>query len=884
MASRFAHLRQRDNSVSMLRVKNSRRRSQSQKENRERVVNTRRQLGTLKELEITALDDSIAVANMSIIQEGKKNNTLLPKAVAGEERLKQLQRWKERKALEKEKEQREKARKGVFKTGLYHPKDALNIDPLPPVPAAPGRAKEVSFSCHSQCTQQVLTCTDSFDLTKTQAAPVRVTRSMKQQQVQKPLKMQTVNSTRKKSPPPIQRATRSRNASSKPKVESATHGLSTRSANKPPVTAAPVMKDKCAGMRTTRSKVVEVAQSPSEENNCDVKIPVQAVPGESIYKPAIEQEPKLSDKETAVDQTVPGPASVDLLKSLPKASSFAPKGFLFQAPDGLSSFKFEPLTPRSADAFLTPSSSFTLPAAPAFEEAISEKSETSPKSPLSVQEPMHDVPYFRSEIVTETDKLTGLCSHWESKVEDESLPEEMRDRMRTAIGQARLLMKERFKQFSGLVDDCDFGRGEKITTCSDLQGFWDMVYFQVEDVIQKFDALKEAEARGWVDEHKPLPRQRKVVKKPAAAEAPTKPAGTKAAAKSRLAAAKAAMKARQQTADSEKAESTEQSTQETQEAKSTDTVVFNAAFFKVKTPGSVRRSRRLSAAVLPQPSPLLNCLTPPRVTRRSLALAQTPVQTCTTPQPMSTPSFTHNKTPALEEQSLLVMPQPQSTVSGSLCFSPVKEVSSDPTEQPENMVSDFKHSDPSSAVEEQECLAEDLNVDLVQSSHLSQSPCQSPMECAAPVPSASLSFSLSPCSAQLFSPAVSCTPHALLNLLKNQDSLAATPDISVTEDMGVDFERYLQPSQRNSLSPKQPVSMESSMVMDVDMESPRGHPEDLLTQQNAVSTSPLTVPTLNSQSPQTVQSALLLFTPDLQDRIRQSVCPSDLMVFTPPHL
>lgn len=54
-----------------------------------------------------------------------------------------------------------------------------------------------------------------------------------------------------------------------------------------------------------------------------------------------------------------------------------------------------------------------------------------------------------------------------------------RDQIRTVVGQARLLMKERFGQFSGLVDDCDLGRGEKITTCTDLQGFWDMVYFQV---------------------------------------------------------------------------------------------------------------------------------------------------------------------------------------------------------------------------------------------------------------------------------------------------------------------------------------------------------------------------------------------------------------------
>lgn len=33
---------------------------------------------------------------------------------------------------------------------------------------------------------------------------------------------------------------------------------------------------------------------------------------------------------------------------------------------------------------------------------------------------------------------------------------------------------------------------------------------------------------------------------------------------------------------------------------------------------------------------------------------------------------------------------------------------------------------------------------------------------------------------------------------------------------------------------------------------------------------------------QAADAALLFFTPDLKDRIRQSVCPSDLMVFTPP--
>lgn len=73
MDSRFAHLRQRDTSVSMLRVKMSRRRSQSQKENRDRAVNTRRQLDKLPELEMSCLDASIAVSNMSTIQEKTVN-------------------------------------------------------------------------------------------------------------------------------------------------------------------------------------------------------------------------------------------------------------------------------------------------------------------------------------------------------------------------------------------------------------------------------------------------------------------------------------------------------------------------------------------------------------------------------------------------------------------------------------------------------------------------------------------------------------------------------------------------------------------------------------------------------------------------------------------
>jgi len=66
-----------------------------------------------------------------------------PTDTAQEERVKQLERWKERKALEKEKEKRERERKRVFKTGVYQPKDDLTFVMLPVVLTATTRPKQV---------------------------------------------------------------------------------------------------------------------------------------------------------------------------------------------------------------------------------------------------------------------------------------------------------------------------------------------------------------------------------------------------------------------------------------------------------------------------------------------------------------------------------------------------------------------------------------------------------------------------------------------------------------------------------------------------------------------------------------------------------------------
>ncbi len=85
--------------------------------------------------------------------------------------------------------------------------------------------------------------------------------------------------------------------------------------------------------------------------------------------------------------------------------------------------------------------------------------------------------------------------------------------VRTTIGQGRLLMRQKLKQYLGLVEEAESkAPGEGKTTAEDLQGFWDMVYFQVEDVHSKFEQLGELERNDWQEAatKKPKAKRRKV--------------------------------------------------------------------------------------------------------------------------------------------------------------------------------------------------------------------------------------------------------------------------------------------------------------------------------------------------------------------------------------
>ncbi|KAL3210189.1 hypothetical protein MRX96_037326 [Rhipicephalus microplus] len=122
----------------------------------------------------------------------------------------------------------------------------------------------------------------------------------------------------------------------------------------------------------------------------------------------------------------------------------------------------------------------------------------------------------------------------ERDLKEATLSEDMKGRIRAAIGKANLLINKKFKQFKELcLKNIDQNVDDPFpTTGSDLAGFWDMVMLQVDNVQALFEELNVLKANNWVE--------------PAKTEIQGDPEKAEEAAKSRLEARKRLMEAKRQ--------------------------------------------------------------------------------------------------------------------------------------------------------------------------------------------------------------------------------------------------------------------------------------------------------------------------------------------------
>ncbi|NXV26581.1 DLGP5 protein, partial [Rissa tridactyla] len=628
--SQFASRYKKDLSTETLRVKVARRKSVLQKENRHKLFEKGRQFGLAdvnvqrpKERGISQLNETSETCS----QENSRVKQKQPTNAATKrmnERKEMLQRYKEEKELRKLREQREKAKKGVFKVGLYRPTAPGFLSLVPEEPAivkprekaAPAYSGRITRSkAKNQEEKTVIPTALKHSTVSANGHGVRSTEAGRKQ-----MSTDKAAENKKVLQPAVQttsnaRITRAASSAARQMLKTTAAAVTTGNQSQRKTANAGKQK------QAVKPDITEVIPSKHEvDKNAQLDPVMEDSTSDSKHSVLVE----LQQDQTSVED------KTNSASGRPRTRSFAPQNFVFQPLSGLATYKVTPMTPSRANAFLTPDAFWDFskspvnviekpnetkaqelnlksPVSPAGKDiqeqqtttslkgekasesdektSIQRSSETIPVSTDTtaletksddIGEKEHDVPYFRNIVRSETERLMSQCLQWDGKFKLD-IPEDAKDLIRTTIGQTRLLIAERFKQFEGLVDNCEFKRGEKETTCADLDGFWDMVNFQIEDVNKKFDNLKKLQDNEW----QPLDVPSKaIVKKKTISNGVSKPklgAAGRTAARSRLAAIKAAMR------DKMKHDGDDDCTHQ-EKLPEVEKVVFDAGFFRIESP------------------------------------------------------------------------------------------------------------------------------------------------------------------------------------------------------------------------------------------------------------------------------------------------------------
>lgn len=212
------------------------------------------------------------------------------------------------------------------------------------------------------------------------------------------------------------------------------------------------------------------------------------------------------------------------------------------------------------------------------------------------------VEHFRNMLERESSRLLTISALWEERMAE--LPPSVQDRILGPIGQARLLVKDKFQQFRKLVDKFESRDSDGNITTDDLTGFWEMILLTVENVDKRFQELEDLKENDWKE--KPTEA---VLKKTATvgASKPTKP---RTQAQSRLKGLIEAARKRKQEAKQNKSTNV-----------SVEGTSFDGGFFKVESPKKVFSSSK-ATNFSPASKVLKPVLSTPRPFQRRSLLQQ----------------------------------------------------------------------------------------------------------------------------------------------------------------------------------------------------------------------------------------------------------------------
>ncbi|EEC01050.1 disks large-associated protein, putative [Ixodes scapularis] len=133
------------------------------------------------------------------------------------------------------------------------------------------------------------------------------------------------------------------------------------------------------------------------------------------------------------------------------------------------------------------------------EVQVARPAQVCPRALSSSDLPQREGHTFLATMASTQEALETRIRWTQEYLDQEGLSEDVKGRIRSAVGKANLLIAQKFQQFRELClkniepkPDDPFP-----TTGSDLAGFWDMVMLQVENVHSVFDDLHSLKANNW---------------------------------------------------------------------------------------------------------------------------------------------------------------------------------------------------------------------------------------------------------------------------------------------------------------------------------------------------------------------------------------------------
>ncbi|XP_029085395.1 disks large-associated protein 3 [Monodon monoceros] len=108
-----------------------------------------------------------------------------------------------------------------------------------------------------------------------------------------------------------------------------------------------------------------------------------------------------------------------------------------------------------------------------------------------------DGEWFIKMLRAEVEKLEHWCQQMEHEAEDYELPEEILEKIRSAVGSTQLLLSQKVQQFFRLCQQSMDPTAFPVPTFQDLAGFWDLLQLSIEDVTLKFLELQQLKANSW---------------------------------------------------------------------------------------------------------------------------------------------------------------------------------------------------------------------------------------------------------------------------------------------------------------------------------------------------------------------------------------------------